>query len=101
MPTSRAEKSPTASGKAKAITNFAEYRETVADVAEEPVTVPAVATRPPQRRYIAFFVDRLNLREKINREEFGLLWNHALEAGGLLVSPDVKIEVESQFVKAA
>lgn len=38
---------------------------------------------------------------KINREEFGLLWNQALEAGGLLVSPDVKIEVESQFVKAA
>lgn len=57
-------------GNAKAISNFAEYRETVADVAEEPVTVPAVATRPPQRRYIAFFVDRLNLREKINREEF-------------------------------
>ncbi|MGK2858835.1 MAG: VWA domain-containing protein [Thermoanaerobaculia bacterium] len=57
-------------GKAKAITNFAEYRETFADVAEDPVTVPAVATRPPQKRYIAFFVDRLNLREKINREEF-------------------------------
>lgn len=38
---------------------------------------------------------------KINREQFGLTWNQALEAGGLLVSPDVKIEVESQFVKAA
>lgn len=38
---------------------------------------------------------------KINREEFGLNWNQALEAGGLLVSKDVKIEIESQFVKAA
>ena len=38
---------------------------------------------------------------KINREAFGLTWNQALETGGLLVSPDVKIEIESQFVKAA
>ncbi len=37
----------------------------------------------------------------INREEFALTWNQGLEAGGLLVSRDVKIEIESQFVKAA
>ncbi|MBL8958686.1 MAG: YceI family protein [Gemmatimonadetes bacterium] len=38
---------------------------------------------------------------KINREEFGLTWNQALEAGGLLVSTDVKLELEVQFVRAA
>ena len=38
---------------------------------------------------------------KINREEFGLTWNQALEAGGLLVSSDVKLELEVQFVRAA
>ncbi|MBL8982641.1 MAG: YceI family protein [Gemmatimonadetes bacterium] len=38
---------------------------------------------------------------KINREEFGLTWNQALEAGGLLVSTDVKFELEVQFVRAA
>ncbi len=41
-----------------------------------------------------------NLSTKINREEFGLTWNQALETGGLLVSPEVKIEIEAQVLKA-
>lgn len=31
---------------------------------------------------------------KINREEFGLTWNAALETGGVLVGKDIKISVE-------
>ena len=31
---------------------------------------------------------------KINREDFGLTWNAALETGGVLVGKDVKIELE-------
>ncbi|OCA91910.1 YceI family protein [Pseudobacillus wudalianchiensis] len=31
---------------------------------------------------------------KINREEFGLTWNAALETGGVLVGKDIKITVE-------
>jgi polyisoprenoid-binding protein YceI len=31
---------------------------------------------------------------KINREDFGLTWNVALEQGGVLVSKDIKIEVD-------
>lgn len=31
---------------------------------------------------------------KINREEFGLTWNAALETGGVLVGKDIKIKVE-------
>ena len=38
---------------------------------------------------------------KINRSEFGLNWNQALEAGGVLVSEEVKISVEASFVKQA
>ncbi len=38
---------------------------------------------------------------KINREEFGLTWNVALEAGGVLVAKDVKISLEVQFVPVA
>jgi polyisoprenoid-binding protein YceI len=34
---------------------------------------------------------------KINREDFGLTWNVALEAGGVLVSKDVKLSFEVQF----
>lgn len=37
---------------------------------------------------------------KINREDFGLVWNVALEAGGVLVSKDIKIEIEIQTVPA-
>lgn len=38
---------------------------------------------------------------KINRKDWGLNWNAALEAGGVLVSDDVKIQAEVQFVKKA
>ncbi len=38
---------------------------------------------------------------KIDRREFGLVWNAALETGGLLVSNDIKIHLEVQAVRAA
>ena len=37
---------------------------------------------------------------KISRSDFGLNWNAALEAGGVMVSDEVKIAGELQFVKA-
>lgn len=37
---------------------------------------------------------------KIKRKDFGLTWNAALEAGGLLVGDDVQITLDVQFVKA-
>ncbi|MGV2528173.1 UNVERIFIED_CONTAM: YceI family protein, partial [Bacillus thuringiensis] len=36
---------------------------------------------------------------KIKRSDFGLNWNAALETGGVLVSDEVKISGELQFVK--
>jgi len=38
---------------------------------------------------------------KISRKEFGLVWNAALETGGVLVGDDVTITLDVQFVKAA
>jgi polyisoprenoid-binding protein YceI len=38
---------------------------------------------------------------KLNRKDFGLNWNAALETGGVLVSDDVKIGAEIQLVKGA
>jgi polyisoprenoid-binding protein YceI len=38
---------------------------------------------------------------KINRKDFGLNWNAALETGGVLVSEEVKINAEIQLVKQA
>jgi polyisoprenoid-binding protein YceI len=37
---------------------------------------------------------------KVNREDFGLTWNAALETGGFLVGKDVTIELEVELGKA-
>jgi polyisoprenoid-binding protein YceI len=37
---------------------------------------------------------------KINRKDYGLIWNQPLETGGVLVGDEVKIHLELQFVKA-
>lgn len=37
---------------------------------------------------------------KINRKDFGLTWNTALQAGGILVGEEVTITLDVQFVKA-
>jgi len=36
---------------------------------------------------------------KINRKDFGLSWNAALETGGVMLGEEVKIALELQFVK--
>ena len=42
----------------------------------------------------------LSATTKINRKDFGLGWNAALETGGVLVGEDVTITLEVQFIKA-
>ena len=37
---------------------------------------------------------------KINRKDFGLPWNAALETGGIVVGDEVTIVLEAEFVKA-
>jgi polyisoprenoid-binding protein YceI len=43
----------------------------------------------------------LSASGKVNRKEFGLVWNAALETGGVLVGDDVKMSIETELVKAA
>lgn len=38
---------------------------------------------------------------KIDRRDYGLTWNQALEAGGVLVGNEIKIELDVQLVKQA
>jgi len=38
---------------------------------------------------------------KLDRRDFGLTWNQALETGGLLVSNQIKLSLEVQAVKAS
>jgi polyisoprenoid-binding protein YceI len=42
----------------------------------------------------------LSATTKINRKDFGLTWNSALETGGILVGDEVTLTLEAQFVKA-
>ncbi len=39
-----------------------------------------------------------SIETKINREDFGLTWNAALETGGVLVGTDVKVSAEIQLL---
>lgn len=41
----------------------------------------------------------LNINGKINRKDWGLTWNSALETGGVLVSEEVKLTIELQLLK--
>jgi polyisoprenoid-binding protein YceI len=41
----------------------------------------------------------LNARARINRKDFGLTWNVALETGGVLVSDNVNIEIDLSAIK--
>lgn len=36
---------------------------------------------------------------KINREDWGLTWNVALETGGWLVGKEITIQIEAEFVQ--
>jgi polyisoprenoid-binding protein YceI len=42
----------------------------------------------------------LSASTKINRKDFGLTWNAALETGGILVGDEVAITLEAEFLKA-
>ena len=40
-----------------------------------------------------------SINGKLNRKDFGLNWNAALETGGVMVGNEIKINAEVQFVK--
>jgi polyisoprenoid-binding protein YceI len=42
-----------------------------------------------------------NATTSIDREDFGLTWNQALETGGVMVAKKVDIEIEAEIVKQA
>jgi polyisoprenoid-binding protein YceI len=42
----------------------------------------------------------LSANLKINRKDYGLVWNAALETGGVLVGDEVTIVIDAQFIKS-
>ncbi|HZD22793.1 MAG TPA: YceI family protein [Acidimicrobiia bacterium] len=57
-------------------------------------TYEGTAVDPWGKTHIGF-----SATARINREDWGLTWNAALEGGGWLVSKDVDIEIEGQLVR--
>jgi len=55
---------------------------------------------PPAKDPWGFVRVGLSANTKINRRDYGLTWNAALEAGGILVGDEVAISLDVQFVKA-
>jgi len=43
----------------------------------------------------------LAARASINRKDFGLSWNQALETGGVLVGEEIQVEIETEVVLSA
>jgi polyisoprenoid-binding protein YceI len=43
----------------------------------------------------------LSAQGKVSRKDWGLTWNGVLEAGGLVVGDEVKMNIETELVKAA
>lgn len=37
---------------------------------------------------------------KVNRKDFGLMWNRSLETGGVMVGDDVTIQIDAELVQA-
>jgi polyisoprenoid-binding protein YceI len=60
------------------------------------VTLNGVGTSPYGQTVAGF-----SGQTKLNRRDFGLNWNAALESGGVLVSDHFKLEVEIEAVKQA
>ena len=64
----------------------------------DPAGPPRRHLRGPRTRPLGRRPSIFSARTKINREDFDITWNVALEAGGLLVSKDIQIEIELETV---
>lgn len=53
--------------------------------------------RDPQGR----FRTGASATSRINRKDFGVNWNRTLDAGGVVVSDDVRISIEVELIRQA
>ncbi len=65
------------------------------------VTLAVEGPTPPAKDPWGNLRIGLSATTKINRKDFGLTWNQALETGGVLVGDEVTITLDVQFIKAA
>lgn len=66
-----------------------------------PVTLRVEASDTERRDPFGNLKRGASATARINRKDFGLEWNVALEAGGFLVGDEVKIEIDIEAVRRA
>ena len=65
-----------------------------------PVTFQVEGPTPPNKDPWGNLRVGIEATARINRKDFGLTWNAALETGGVLVGEDVAITLDVEFIKA-
>lgn len=63
------------------------------------VTLSVDGPTPPQKDPWGNIRIGLEVTTKIDRKDFGLTWNTALETGGILVGDTVNITIEAEFIR--
>jgi len=72
---------------------------TIRDVTRR-VTLAVEGPTPPTKDPWGNTRIAISATTKINRQDFGLVWNVALETGGILVGDEVTITLDVEFIKA-
>lgn len=65
----------------------------------KPVVLTVEAVTPEVKDAFGGIRKGATATTKINRKDFGLTWNKALEAGGVAVGEDIAIQIELELVK--
>jgi polyisoprenoid-binding protein YceI len=98
-------KFPTLTFKSNKVTKSGDKVKIAGDLTMHGVTKPVTfeATAPSKEVKDPWGNTRVaaSATTKVNRKDFGLNWNKALEAGGVLVGEEVAIEVNLELVKKA
>jgi polyisoprenoid-binding protein YceI len=66
-----------------------------------PVTLTAEAPSAPMKDPYGRVVRGISATGKLNRKDWGLGWNAALETGGVLVGEEVKLQIDAELVAKA
>jgi polyisoprenoid-binding protein YceI len=67
----------------------------------KPVALEVEGPTPPVKNLMGTWTRGARVTGSLNRKDFGLNWNKTLEAGGVLVGDEVKIEVDAELVEKA
>lgn len=66
----------------------------------KPVTLKGEQEGPVKNPFSGQTTVGYTLEGSINREDFGLTWNQAMETGGVLVGKEIKINIEAEVMQA-